>query len=349
MINLSQNLVKNIFTTDKLEKLPTRDGFGHGLLEIGARDERVVVLCADLSESTRAQWFAEKWPERFFQIGVAEQNMATVAAGLALAGKIPFMSSFAAFSPGRCVEQIRTTACLNNLPVKIAGSHAGISTGPDGATHQPLEDIASMRVLPRMTVIVPADAVEARKATVAAAGLPGPVYLRFCRAKTPVFTTPATTFEVGKAQVLTHGKDVTLVASGILVYEALLAAQELAKQGISVEVINNHTIKPLDKETLIASSRKTGLVVTLEEHQVAGGMGSAIAEMLVENYPVPMKMIGVRDRFGESGETDELLEAFGLTALKVAEMIKEAVRKREAMKKMVFYRENKNLFSGSNL
>ncbi|HEY4494828.1 MAG TPA: transketolase C-terminal domain-containing protein [Candidatus Paceibacterota bacterium] len=297
----------------KPEKVPTRDGYGKGLVELGEKDDRVVVLCADLAESTRSHWFKEKFPERYIELGVAEQNMATIAAGLANYGKIPFISSYAVFSPGRNNEQIRTTVALNNMPVKIAGAHAGISVGPDGATHQALEDIALMRVQPNMTVIVPCDAIETRKATIASVDCcSGPVYLRFGREKSPVFTTEKTPFEIGKAIVLREGKDLTIVGCGALLYNALLAAEELSKEGIEAAVINSHTIKPLDVATILNSVKKTKAVVTVEEHQVAGGLGSAIAEALSQHFPAPQEFIGVHDRFGESGEPDELIEAFGM-------------------------------------
>ena len=309
MLNKESFLIEDLL---KAEKAPTRDGYGKGLVEIGEKDDRVIVLCADLAESTRSHWFAEKFPERFVELGVAEQNMATVAAGLANYGKIPFISSYAVFSPGRNNEQIRTTISLNNVPVKIAGAHAGISVGPDGATHQALEDIALMRVQPNMTVIVPCDAIEARKATIAAAFLPGPVYVRFGREKSPVFTTEKTPFEIGKAITLRNGKDVTIVGCGMLLYNALLAAEELSKEGIEATVINSHTIKPLDVTTILNSVKETKAVVTVEEHQVFGGLGSAVAEMLSQHFPAPQEFIGVHDRFGESGEPDELIEAFGM-------------------------------------
>ncbi|MDO8574869.1 MAG: transketolase C-terminal domain-containing protein [bacterium] len=297
----------------KAEKVPTRDGYGKGLVELGEKDDRVVVLCADLAESTRSHWFKEKFPERYIELGVAEQNMATVAAGLANYGKIPFISSYAVFSPGRNNEQIRTTISLNNLPVKICGAHAGISVGPDGATHQALEDIALMRVQPRMTVVVPCDAIEARKATNSSVlNCDGPVYLRFGREKSPVFTTEKTPFEIGKATIFRTGKDVTIIGCGMLLYNALIAAEELSKEGIEATVINSHTIKPLDVATILNSVKETKAVVTVEEHQVAGGLGSAVAEVLAQHFPAPQEFIGVHDRFGESGEPDELIEAFGM-------------------------------------
>ncbi|MEK7506815.1 MAG: transketolase C-terminal domain-containing protein, partial [Patescibacteria group bacterium] len=267
------------------ELKPTRDGYGLGLVEAGEKDERVVVLCADLSESTRSQWFKDKFPDRFIQMGVAEQNMATVAAGLANYGKIPFISSYAAFSPGRNWEQIRTTIALNNVPVKIGGAHAVISVGPDGATHQQLEDIAIMRTMPNMVVLVPCDAIEAQKATMAAAFNNKPTYIRFGREKSPVFTTVETPFEIGRAEIFREGKDVSIITCGMLLYNALVAAEKLAQEGIDCEVINFHTIKPLDEKTITTSAKKTGAVVSVEEHQITGGLGSAVAECLARNYP----------------------------------------------------------------
>ncbi len=287
------------------------------------------MLCADLAESTRVHWFKEKFPERYIELGVAEQNMATVASGLANYGKIPFIASYAAFSPGRNNEQIRTTIALNNLPVKIAGALAGISVGPDGATHQALEDIALMRVLPRMTVIVPCDAVEAEKATIAAASHPGPVYIRFGREKSPVFTTAETPFEIGEALVLRKGKDATIIGCGMLLWNALVAAEELAREGIDVEVINSHTVKPLDAETILASVGKTGAAVSAEEHQIHGGLGSAVAELLAQNHPAPMEFVGVHDRFGESGDPLELIEAFGLGTKDIAAAVKRVIQRKK--------------------
>ncbi|MDA2922006.1 transketolase family protein [Patescibacteria group bacterium AH-259-L07] len=329
MINQKAKLVPDLFDKSKLEMIPTRNGYGKGLVQAGEKDERVVVLCADLAESTRSHWFREKFPERYIEMGVAEQNMATIAAGMANYGKIPFISSYAAFSPGRNNEQIRTTISLNNLPVKIGGAHAGISVGPDGATHQALEDIALMRVQPRMTVFVPCDAIESQKATVAAARLPGPVYIRFAREKTPVFTTEKTPFKVGRAEIFKTGDDVTILSCGPLVYEALLAAKNLEKEKVSVEVINNHTIKPQDEKTIVNSVKKTKALVTVEEHQVMGGMGSAVIEMLAKKYPIPVEMIGVEDRFGESGKPDELLEKFGLTHPHIMRAVKKVLKRKK--------------------
>ncbi|HET8575100.1 MAG TPA: transketolase C-terminal domain-containing protein [Candidatus Paceibacterota bacterium] len=331
MIKEEQHLAENIFDTDALPKGPTRDGFGKGLVEAAEKDERVVALCADLAESTRTLWFKEKFPERYIEIGVAEQNLATVASGLANYGKIPFITSYAAFSPGRNNEQIRTTISLNNVPVIIAGAHAGVSVGPDGATHQQLEDIALMRVQPNMTVVVPADVEEARKATIAAASYGKPIYLRFARSGTPIFTTPETPFEIGKANILWDDDrpEAALVAVGPLVHHALLAAKELEAEGIRVMVVNNHTVKPMDERCMIEAAKKAGAVVPIEEHQVSGGMGSAVAEILSQNYPVPMQFVGVHDAFGQSGEPDQLLEYYGMGV----GSIKDAVRQVIARKK----------------
>ncbi|MAG12269.1 transketolase [bacterium] len=325
MINKEQHLVKNIFNLERVEQGPTRDGYGKGVVEAGERDERVVVLCADLMESTRSHWFQEKFPERYIELGVAEQNLATVGSGLANYGKIPFIASYAAFSPGRNNEQIRTTISLNNVPVKVCGMHAGVSVGPDGATHQALEDIALMRAQPNMTVIVPCDAEEARKATYTAAFNNSPVYLRFAREKTPIFTTKETLFEIGKANVLWESEkpDAVIIACGNLVYNALVAAEELKKENIEVDVINNHTIKPMDAETIVAHAKKAGAVVTVEEHQIAGGMGSAVAEVLAQEHPVPIEFIGVHDSFGQSGKPEELIAHYGMDV----KAIKDAVQK----------------------
>lgn len=302
----------------QLEAEATRKGFGRGLLKAGQQDENVVAACADLTESTQMHLFREAFPERFVEVGVAEQNLVTVGSGLAAMGKIPFVSSYAAFSPGRNWEQIRTTICMNDRPVKIVGSHAGISVGADGATHQMLEDIALMRVLPNMVVVAPGDSVEAEKATLALAADKRPGYLRLARADSPVFTTQQTPFEIGKAYVYHEGADLTVIATGTLTFQALVAASILAKDGISAEVIHCPTIKPLDAVTILQSVRKTGLVITIEEAQINGGLGGAIAELLAEEHPTPMKRLGIRDRFGESGKPEELLNHFGLTAKHIA-------------------------------
>jgi transketolase len=325
-VNPKIKLVENILELKSLEQKPTREGYGLGLVEAGEKNSNVVALCADLTESTHTMGFAKKFPERFVEIGVAEQNMASVASGLAAIGKIPFISSYAMFSPGRNWEQIRTTIAYNERHVIVAGAHAGVSVGSDGATHQAIEDIAITRPIANMTVIAPCDIHEARKATVAAVELPGPVYIRFAREKTPVFTTPETPFEVGRAEIFfdSGGKlDAAIIACGPLVHNAILAASELEKEGIKIRVINNHTVKPMDEKTIIQAAKDAGRVVTVEEHQVQGGMGSRVAEVLAKNYPVPMEFIGVQNRFGESGSPNELLEHFGMGV----SHIKEAVRK----------------------
>ncbi len=312
MITVEVKLKENVF--DKPDMAPSRDGFGKGLLELGESNPNVLVCCADLAESTRVLAFKEKYPERYVEIGVAEQNLATIASGLANYGKIPFITSYATFSPGRNNEQIRTTISLNNVPVKIAGSHAGLSVGPDGATHQALEDIALMRIQPNMVVISPCDAEEARKATVAAAATSTPVYIRLGREKTPVMTTSETPFEIGKAQTMwesDHAPQVAIFATGPLLHNALLAAKELEFAVPSV-VINVATIKPLDKDAIIKAAKEAGAVVTVEEHQEAGGLGSAIAELLAAECPVPLEFIAVKDKFGQSGEMKELIEHYGL-------------------------------------
>lgn len=314
----------NIYDDD-ISKEPTRAGFGRGLKAAGEANEQIVALCADLTESTQMHLFRDAFPKRFVEIGVAEQNLVTVASGMARAGKIPFTSSYAAFSPGRNWEQIRTTIALNDQPVKIVGSHAGVSVGPDGATHQMLEDIALMRVLPNMVVVAPGDSIEAEKATKAIAENGKPSYIRLAREKTAIFSTDESPFEIGKAYVLREGSDVSLLGTGTMTHQLLLAAQELEKHGISAEVVHVPTIKPLDDETILASAKKTGRVVTAEEAQIKGGFGSAVAELLSEQLPTPLKRIGMQDRFGESGKPDELLDHFGLTGQKMAHTIQQFI------------------------
>jgi transketolase len=297
---------------------PIRKGFGKALLELGKTNENVVAACADLTTSTTMNLFADAYPERFVEIGIGEQNLVTVGSGLAAMGKIPFVSSYAAFSPGRNWEQIRTTICLNDRPVKIIGSHAGISVGPDGATHQMLEDMAIMRTLPNMVVLAPGDSLEAERATKAMAADKRPNYMRLAREASPILTTSDTPFEIGQAYVYRPGKDVTLIATGTMTYHAMLAAEILAKDGIDAEVVHAPTIKPLDEDTILASATKTRAVVTAEEAQITGGLGGAVAELLGERLPTIMQRIGMRDRFGESGEPSELLEHFNLTATHIA-------------------------------
>ena len=298
-----------------LKHIPTRDGFGEGLVEAARRDPNVVAVCADLVESTRMQGFRDAFPERFIEIGVQEQLLVAMSAGLAMAGKVPFVASYAMFCPGRAWEQIRTNMALNETNVKIAGAHAGVSVGPDGATHQAIEDIAIMRPIPRMTVVVPCDSVQTKAATLAVAALRGPVYLRFGREKSPVITTERTPFEIGKAQVFREGTDVAIVACGIVVYEALVAAERLAREdGLECLVLNNHTVKPMDAAAVVAAARTCGAVVTVEEHQIQGGMGSRVAEILAAHHPVPMEFVGVDDRFGQSGTPAELLTHYGMSA-----------------------------------
>jgi transketolase len=307
------HLVKDLHKKD-IANEPIRKGFGRGLLAAGKADENVVAACADLTDSTQMSLFKEAFPERFVEIGVAEQNLVTVGSGLAAMGKIPFVSSYAAFSPGRNWEQIRTTICLNDQPVKIVGSHAGVSVGLDGATHQMLEDIALMRVLPNMVVIVPGDSVEAEKATLALAKDKRPGYLRLAREATPIITTEKTPFEIGRAYVYAPGGDLTIVSTGAMTYQAVEAAHRLFVQGIDAEVVHVPTIKPLDAVTILKSVQKTGKVITVEEGQINGGLGGAVAEFLSEEHPARLIRIGMRDRFGESGKPSELLEKFGLTA-----------------------------------
>lgn len=327
MISKTAKLSPKLFKED-IEKVPTRNGYGDALLEMAEKNNDIVVLTGDLAESTRVLKFAEKYPERFFEIGVAEQNMMGIAAGLGLSGKIPFVSSYAVFSPGRSWDQFRVSVAYSSANVKVAGAHTGLSVGPDGATHQALEDIAITRVLPNVVVVVPCDYEETKKCTVAAAQYGGPVYFRFAREKTPVMTTPATPFTIGKVQEFRSGRDVTIVACGPLVYEALLAAEELAKEGIEAQVLNNHTVKPIDKDGLVAAGKLTGAFVTVEEHQVMGGMGSAVAEVMAKNFPVPIEMVGVQDSFGESGEPEELLKKYRLVAPDIVKAAKKAIKRK---------------------
>lgn len=315
-------LVKDIDAKDIVLE-PIRSGFGKGLVEAGRHNVNVVALCADLTSSTKMDGFAQEFPERFVQVGISEQNLALLSAGMAAMGKIPFSSSYAAFHPGRSYDQIRTTVSMNNHPVKIIGSHAGVSVGPDGATHQMLEDIAMMRALPNMMVIAPGDSIEAEKATLAIAEDPRPTYMRLAREATPVFTSARTPFSLNRAYVLSTGKDVSIISTGSMTYQALLAVEQLYKEGIDAEVVHVPVIKPLDTSTILKSIQKTGAVVTAEEAQIAGGLGGAIAEFASENHPVPMKRIGIQDRFGESGSPDELMNKFGLTAKHITAKVHE--------------------------
>jgi transketolase len=316
-----------LFDAD-VEQIPTRNGYGDGLTELGDADPRVMVLTGDLSESTRANGFQKKFPQRFVECGVAEQNMMGIAAGLALAGKIPFVSSYAVFVPGRNWDQFRVSVCYTGANVKVAGAHAGISVGPDGATHQALEDIAITRVLPNLTVVVPCDYHETKKATKALAAMVGPAYFRFAREKTPVITTEKTPFEIGKALVMREGEDVTIAACGPLLYEAFVAANLLDKEGISCEVLDCHTLKPFDEDTLVNSVRKTKCCVTVEEHQIIGGLAGAVSETLGRNQPAPIENIGMPNRFGESGEPDQLLAKYGMKATDIVKAVKRVVKRK---------------------
>ena len=344
MLNPELKLNQKLFDSE-VEMQPIRKGFGEGLLKAAELDKRIVGLCADLTESTHMLAFKQKFPERFIEIGVAEQNLATVASGMAAMGKIPFITSYAMFSPGRNWEQIRTTICYNNRPVKIAGSHAGISVGPDGGTHQAIEDIAITRVIPRMVVISPCDAIEAKKAVFAAAKIDEPTYIRLAREKTAVMTTEETPFEIGKAQVYFRSErienrelriekrkkescnsfDVGIIATGALLYKALKVAKELDEKGTRVAVMNLATIKPLDEMAVIQLAKDTGALVTVEEHQINGGMGSAVAECLARHYPIPIEFIGVNDRFGQSGKPDELIELYGMGEKNIHEAVERVI------------------------
>jgi transketolase len=328
MLNPALKLNPEIFDKE-VEQIPIRQGFGEGLLQSGEANINVVGLCADLTESTKMNLFSEKFPNRFIQVGVAEQNLASVASGLAAMGKIPFISSYAMFSPGRNWEQIRTTICYNNQPVKIVGSHAGISVGPDGGTHQAIEDIAITRVIPRMMILSPCDSLEAKKATLACVDTGTPVYLRLAREKTPVLTTLETPFKIGKAQLFWQSEQaqVGIIATGALLHQALLAARELRSHKIEVDVMNLSTIKPLDEEALIALAKKTKRIVTVEEHQISGGMGSAIAECLARNYPVPIEFIGINDQFGQSGTPAELLEHYGMSTKDIVKAVNKILKR----------------------
>ena len=342
-LNPKVKLAENILDLNALEQKPTRNGYGEGLVQAADENSNVVALCADLMESTRTEAFAKKYPERFVEMGVAEQNMASVAAGMALMGKIPYISSYAMFSPGRNWEQIRTTIAYNEANVKICGAHAGVSVGPDGATHQAIEDIAIMRPIANMKVLAPCDSVEAAKITYAISKIDGPCYVRYAREKTPIFTTDKTPFDIGKAQIFWDAPkearppmggrastklDVAIIACGPLVHNAILAAAELEKEGVKVRVINNPSIKPMDEDTIIKAARDARAIVTVEEHQVTGGMGSAVAEVLAKNYPVPMEFIGVQNSFGQSGEPQELIEHYGMGVSHIKDAVKKVMARK---------------------
>ncbi|MCK9162807.1 MAG: transketolase family protein [Bacteroidales bacterium] len=306
----------------------TRSGFGDGLLEAGKRNSEVVALCADLTESVKMTAFKEAFPERFVQVGIAEANMVSMAAGMALSGKVAFYSSFAAFATGRVYDQIRQSVAYSNTNVKICGSHSGITLGEDGATHQILEDIGLMRMIPNIIVINPCDYNQTKQATIAIAEHKGPVYLRFGRPKVPVFISEDTPFEIGKALMINEGKDVTIIATGHLVWEAIVAGEILAEQGIDAEIINIHTIKPLDTEAILRSVEKTGCVVSCEEHQYNGGLNDSIAQLLARKNPKPMEYIGIDDMFGESGKPEKLMEKFGLKAENIVEAVKTVIKRK---------------------
>lgn len=331
MINPAAHLNPHLFDDD-VEQKPTRDGYGTGLVLAGDKDANVVALCADLTESTRTEAFAKKYPTRFIEVGVAEQGMATVASGMAAAGKVAFIASYATFSPGRNWEQIRTTISYNDANVKIAGHHAGISVGPDGATHQAIEDIATMRVMANMKVFVPCDSIEAEKATLSAAQIPGPVYLRFGREKTPVITTAKTPFVPGRALVLWESKkpQVLIIGTGALLYNALLAARELEKEKIGSIVLNMHTVKPIDADAIVKYAKLCGAVVTVEEHSVLGGLGGAVAEVLAKELPTPIEFIGMQDTFGESGQPNELIAKYGMDEKAITQAARKVMARKDA-------------------
>src|SRR3989338_6260266 len=331
MLNPKLKLSPKIFNDD-VEQVNIRKGFGEGLVLAGETNKNVVALCADLTESTQMIFFKEKFPERFVEVGVAEQNLATIASGMAAMGKIPFCSSYAMFNPGRNWEQIRTTIAYNDRPVKIVGSHGGVSVGPDGGTHQALEDIALMRVLPNMDVLSPCDSIEAKKMTLALAKTKKPAYLRLAREKTPVITTEETPMQTGKAEIYWMPDvglaQVGIIATGSLVHRALLAAKELETEDIKIKVMNLASVKPIDVEAIVALAKECKGIVTVEEHQVAGGMGSAVAEVLAHNYPVPIEFIGVQDKFGQSGSPDELVEHYGMGKNSIKDAVKKVLTRK---------------------
>jgi len=329
MLNKKLHLREDMFSKDR-EEIAIREGYGAGLLQAGEEDESVVALCADLTGSTKTNLFADKFPERFVEVGIGEQSMASVASGLSAMGKVPFIASYAMFSPGRNWEQIRTTICYNNSNVKIAGSHAGVSVGPDGGTHQAIEDIAITRTIPRMHVIVPCDVEEARKATLAAAKYKGAFYLRYAKENTPVMTTEKTPFSIGKANTMWESEDpqVALIACGTAMHHTMEAAKQLEEEGIGSIVLNNASVKPMDVKKVIEAAKKTGAVVTCESHQILGGMGSAVAEVLSQNYPVPQELIGVHDDFGQSGTPEELLAHYKIDTPSIVAAAKKAISRK---------------------
>ena len=330
MLNDHLKLNKNLFDSD-VEKAATRQGFGEGLVLAGDENKNIVALCADMNRSTFMHLFAERYPERFIQIGIAEQNLVTVASGMAAMGKIPFVTSLAMFAPGRDWEQVRTTIALNNRPVKIMGSYSGFSTGPDGGTHQALEDIALMRVLPNMTVLNPCDAIEAKKTALAAAQTDKPVYIRLGKFPTPIITSEDTPFEIGKAQLIFDPPmtaQVGIIATGPLLHNAVIAAKNFAGEGVAVKVLNVSSIRPLDFKAIIDLAKETGALVTVEEHQIVSGFGSAIAEVLVQNYPVPIEFVGIFDQFALSGSPEELIEHYGLGVNDIKKAVEKIMRRR---------------------
>ncbi|OGM08044.1 transketolase [Candidatus Woesebacteria bacterium RBG_16_36_11] len=331
MINPKSNLVKDLFL-GRNEKLSFRDALGEALVELGASNEKIFVLSSDVALSTKASYFAQKFPDRFVQVGVAEQVLACIASGIANYGKIPFICAYAVFSPGRNWEQIRTTIALNNFPVKIIGTHAGLNVGAGGSTHQALEDLALMRVLPNMVVIAPCDSLETRKAVMAVADNNKPSYIRIPREPFPQITTSDSPFKIGNAEIFWEDKDpqVAIIACGPLVYEALKAAKELAKSKIPSIVVNCHTIKPLDQQTLIHVAKLTGAIVTAEEHQISGGLGSAVAEVLTKNFPVPIEFIGMLDLFGESGKPEELMQKYQMKAPSIISAAKKVIKRKNS-------------------
>jgi len=329
VLNPQAKLIGDLFGSE-IKLVATRDGYGEGLILAGDENPNVVVLCADLTESTRSLAFAKKYPERFIEVGVAEQNMAAIAAGLGVSGKVAFISSYACFSPGRNWEQIRTTIAYNDSNVKIAGAHTGLMTGPDGATHQMLEDIAIMRAMPNMKIFAPSDTIETKKITLAISRIYGPCYIRFGREKSPLFTTEETPFEIGKAVYFwqTEKPQATIVACGTFVYNALIAVKELTDEGIEVDMINSPSIKPLDEKLILEAAKRSGAVVVVEEHQITGGLGGAVAEATARNYPVPMEFVGVQDKFGESGGPWELVEKYGMGVNHIKEAAKRVIARK---------------------